>query len=209
MNRHIPPERVTLFETRVFKAHLAAAQKINGDLEAAAMTFASDDTAGRAWCRENAYPGYTSYGSLNDLPQRAPCFAELKKALGPSVAGFAKDLSLELGGRKLKLDSMWVNVLDPGGFHAGHIHPYSAISGTYYVNAGKGAASIKFEDPRHAMMMAAPPRRDDAPLELRPFVYIAPEPGMVLLWESFLRHEVPRNLSRRKRISVSFNYRWE
>ena len=34
------------------------------------------------------------------------------------------------------------------------------------------------------------------------------EPGDVLLWESWLRHEVPMNQAEDDRISVSFNYRW-
>ena len=56
-------------------------------------------------------------------------------------------------------------------------------------------------------MMAAPPRRKDAREALKPFVYVAPQVGDVLLWESWLRHEVPMNMSEEERISVSFNYR--
>ncbi|MCO4840597.1 MAG: hypothetical protein KC447_10930, partial [Rhodobacteraceae bacterium] len=67
---------------------------------------------------------------------------------------------------------------------------------------------IKFEDPRLAMMMAAPVRKKDAPMELQPFRYEAPVVGDVLLWESWLRHEVPLNMSDDERISVSFNYAW-
>lgn len=197
-----------LFVTRVRRTMLDDVAPLNDDIAAAVDLFADEDEAGRAWCRDNAYPGYTSYGSLDDLPSRAPCFAALKKALDREVARFAEALAFDLGGRRLKLDNLWVNRLDPGGHHAGHIHPYAAISGTYYVATPRGAAALKFEDPRHAMMMAAPPRRPDAPAELRPFVYVAPAPGMALMWESFLRHEVPRNLSRRPRVSVSFNYRW-
>ena len=59
------------------------------------------------------------------------------------------------------------------------------------------------------MMMAAPPRVKDARRELQPFIYVAPRPGEVLLWESWLRHEVPMNMAEDERISVSFNYRWE
>ena len=44
--------------------------------------------------------------------------------------------------------------------------------------------------------------------ELRTFVYRAPEAGEVLLWESWLRHEVPMNMADEDRISVSFNYGW-
>jgi uncharacterized protein (TIGR02466 family) len=72
-----------------------------------------------------------------------------------------------------------------------------------------GSSALKLEDPRLAMMMAHPPRRKTAPRELQPFVPIAPEPGTVLLWESFVRHEVPVNRSADERISVSFNYRWD
>ncbi len=72
-----------------------------------------------------------------------------------------------------------------------------------------GASAIKFEDPRLPMMMAAPGRKSKARDELRSFIYVAPEIGDVLLWESWLRHEVPLNMSDDERISVSFNYGWE
>ncbi|MEM8775697.1 MAG: TIGR02466 family protein, partial [Pseudomonadota bacterium] len=47
-----------------------------------------------------------------------------------------------------------------------------------------------------------------APQELQSFVSVAPKPGDVLLWESWLRHEVPMNFSEEDRISISFNYSW-
>jgi uncharacterized protein (TIGR02466 family) len=36
-----------------------------------------------------------------------------------------------------------------------------------------------------------------------------PVPGTVLLWESWLRHEVPLNEAESERISISFNYSWQ
>ncbi len=56
-------------------------------------------------------------------------------------------------------------------------------------------------------MMAAPARKLNARLENRPFVDIQPRPGLLLLWESWLRHGVEANKTRGRRISVSFNYR--
>ena len=53
-----------------------------------------------------------------------------------------------------------------------------------------------------------PPRLADAPAEQQSFVYLTPEPGTVLMWESWLRHEVPANAAKRERISISFNYGW-
>jgi uncharacterized protein (TIGR02466 family) len=98
-------------------------------------------------------------------------------------------------------------VLKPGGAHSGHIHPHSVVSGTCYVAVPPGAGALKLEDPRLPMMMAAPPRRTDAPEDLATFVYAEPKPGSVFLWESWLRHEVVPGTGRDQRISISFNYR--
>ena len=57
------------------------------------------------------------------------------------------------------------------------------------------------------MMMAAPPRRADAPEDLQTFVYAEPKPGAIFLWESWLRHEVVAGAGKSDRISISFNYR--
>jgi len=121
----------------------------------------------------------------------------------------AQDLAFDLGGRGLKLEDLWINILPEGGTHASHIHPHSVISGTTYVAMPDGASALKLEDPRHAMMMAAPPRLKEAREDMRSFVYKAPRVGDVLLWESWLRHEVPMNQSEDDRISVSFNYAWD
>jgi uncharacterized protein (TIGR02466 family) len=82
--------------------------------------------------------------------------------------------TLDLGDHKIKLDSLWINILPEGGIHTSHIHPHSVISGTTYVAMPKGASAIKFEDPRSARMMASPTRVKDARAEMRGFHYIAP-----------------------------------
>lgn len=204
------PEIKSLFVTRLYRAALSEQKPAvdAAEMEATCLSIAEDDEAGQDWCEENDFPGYTSYASLDDLPWRFPIFADLVKVLDAHVATFAKDLAFDLNGRALKLDSLWINILPMGGVHTGHIHPHSVISGTTYVAMPDGASAIKFEDPRLAMMMAAPVRKKDAPMELQPFRYEAPVVGDVLLWESWLRHEVPLNMSDDERISVSFNYAW-
>lgn len=131
------------------------------------------------------------------------------KSLGQHVAEFAKDLEFDLDDRQLKLEDLWINILPEGGMHASHIHPHSVISGTTYVSMPKGASALKLEDPRSGRMMAAPTRVKDGRRELQPFIYMKPKVGDVLLWESWLRHEVPMNMAEDERISVSFNYRWD
>ena len=195
-----------LFATLFHEAELDDAHLLV-ELEEACRALAEEDEAGRRWSKAHNYRGYTSYASLDDLPRRDPRFADLVRHLNRHVAAFASECAMELGGRRLKLDSLWVNVLRPGGSHSGHIHPHSAVSGTVYVAVPPGSGALRLEDPRLPMMMSAPPRRGDAPEALRTFVYAEPAPGRLFLWESWLRHEVVPGTGKGERISISFNYR--
>jgi uncharacterized protein (TIGR02466 family) len=195
----------SLFATLFYEGVLDDAALLE-ELDHSCRTLAEDDRAGRIWSKAHNYRGYTSYASLDDLPQRDPTFAELVKKLNRHVAAFAKDCAFDLA-RPLKLDSLWVNVMKRGGIHSGHIHPHSIVSGTIYIAVPPGAGTLKLEDPRLAMMMAAPTRRPDAAAELQPFVYAEPKAGSIFLWESWLRHEVMPSDAREERISISFNYR--
>ena len=200
-----------LFVTPLYRAKLndLAKKKVSYDeLRDTCIAIAEDDEAGQEWCEREGYPGYTSYASLDDLPWRAPIFGDLEKALDKHVAAFCEALGFDLQGKKLKCNAFWINILPEGGTHASHIHPHSVISGTTYVQMPEGTSSLKLEDPRLPMMMMSPLRRKNAPEELRQFVYVQPIVGDVLMWESWLRHEVPMNMSEEERISVSFNYGW-
>jgi len=192
----------SLFATRLYQAMIDD-EALLGELGHSIRTFALDDDAGKRWSRDKGYKGYTSYASLNDLPRRDPAFDDLRRILNRHAAAFAKDLRWDV---KPKLDSIWVNLLKPGGHHAGHIHPHSILSGTLYVEAPEGSGAIRFEDPRLPQMMAAPVRRDDAPEELRPFVTVTPASGLLLMWESWLRHEVLPGTAKMDRLSISFNF---
>jgi len=185
-----------LFVTRLYEAEIDG-----GLLEPLAhsiRSFADEDEAGRRWSRQHAYRGYTSYASLNDLPRRDPAFADLAKLLARHAVEFARASGFDLP-RKPRLDSLWVNLLKAGGQHSGHIHPHSIISGTFYVEVPPGSGAIRFEDPRLPLMMAAPPRADS-------FVTVEPRSGLLLMWESWLRHEVLPGKGRGERLSISFNF---
>ena len=191
-----------LFATRLYKARIAAPEVLGKTC----LGVAAEDKAGQRWSREHGYDGYTSYASLNDLPRRATLFDDLEQKIARHVSAFARELQFDLGGQKLKLDSLWINVMNKGAVHAAHIHPHAVVSGTYYVTVPDKAGAIRFEDPRLPMLMAAPPRKANAKPANRPFVSVTPKPGMLLLWESWLRHGVEPNRARRPRISISFNY---
>jgi uncharacterized protein (TIGR02466 family) len=193
-----------LFVTQLYEAEIAD-EALLADLAHSIRSLAMDDDAGRHWSKEHLYPGYTSYASLNDLSRRDPTIADLTKLLTKHAIVFAKECAFDLP-RKPRLDSLWVNLLRGPGHHSGHIHPHSIISGTFYVEVPNGSGAIRFEDPRLPMMMAAPMRRTEAPDELQPFVTVQPREGLLLLWESWLRHEVLPGTGRGERLSISFNF---
>jgi uncharacterized protein (TIGR02466 family) len=200
-----------LFATPVYEASLTtdrSFENFNREILDACQSLAEEDVAGRAWSRTHGYGGYTSYASLNDLPQRMSVFDELKRRLDKHAKAFADQLAFDLQGGKLRMDSLWVNILKPGAAHSGHVHPHSVLSGTVYVATPPGASALRLEDPRLPLMMAAPPRRPDAPEAAQTFVYLQPQPGTIYMWESWLRHEVPVNRAKTPRVSVSFNYGW-
>jgi uncharacterized protein (TIGR02466 family) len=187
----------SLFVTRLYEAEIKD-EALMAELAHSIRALAADDGAGRRWSKEHRYAGYTSYASLNDLPRRDPSFAQLAKLAARHAAKFAENSAFDLA-RRPKLDSLWANLLKSGGQHSGHIHPHSIISGTLYVEAPRGSGAIRFEDPRLPLMMAAPPRPDT-------FVTVEPRPGLLLMWESWLRHEVLAGTGKGERLSVSFNF---
>jgi uncharacterized protein (TIGR02466 family) len=193
-----------LFVTQLYEADLGGGDLLD-ELAHSIRSLAADDLAGQRWSAEHRYAGYTSYASLNDLPRRDPVIGDLAKLLTKHAAKFAQDCAFELTS-KPKLDSLWVNLLRGRGHHSAHIHPHSIISGTFYVEVPQGSGAIRFEDPRLPMMMAAPTRLADASKELRPFVTMEPRPGLLLLWESWLRHEVLPGAGCGERLSISFNF---
>jgi uncharacterized protein (TIGR02466 family) len=184
-----------LFTTELYEAEIADARLIS-ELARSIRALAEDDEAGRRWSKEHRYAGYTSYASLDDLPKRDPAFGELSKLLTRHARAFAAELAWEV---KPRLDILWVNLLKSGGHHSGHIHPHSILSGTLYVEVPSGSGAIRFEDPRLPLMMAAPTRPDT-------FVSVPPRVGLLLMWESWLRHEVLPGTGKGERLSISFNF---
>ena len=204
----MPSETRSCFATEILETQIADPAKEAAfleELKSGVLMLSEEDEAGQQWCEEHGYLGYTSYASLNDLPTRLPAYGELEKRLVKAATQFVKDLGYELGRQKLSMNSFWVNVLDPGASHSGHIHPNSVISGTFYLDMPEGASAIRFEDPRLPFMMNAPAQRSDLAPEKKRFIYVQPTIGHALFWESWLRHEVPVNFADEPRLSVSFN----
>jgi uncharacterized protein (TIGR02466 family) len=199
-----------LFPTLVYQAQLrtALARTLNARLLRESRQLRADDAAGRSWSARHYPGGYTSYGSAHRMQRLSPTFAALARELDRHVAKFTRALQMDLGGRALAMTDCWVNIMGRGAVHGLHLHPLSTISGTYYVACVSGAPGLKFEDPRLERFMAAPPRLRGARRANRAWVTLPARPGRLLLFESWLRHEVAANPLASERVSISFNYSW-
>ncbi len=200
----------SLFPTRIYSARLRHAgwQSFNRELLRECHQVREQDAAGRRWSARNFPRGYTSYGSFCHLQKMSSTFRTLEIKLRRHALAFARALDLDLTGRDLAMTDCWINILGQHGAHGLHLHPLSTLSGTYYVRTPRGCPGLKLEDPRLDRYMAAPPRRAGADRASQTWVTVPAEAGTLLLFESWLRHEVPPNPVAGERVSISFNYNW-
>jgi uncharacterized protein (TIGR02466 family) len=200
----------SLFPTLIYTARLqgAGTAAFNRELLKETRQIRDHDVEGRKWSARRYPGGYTSYGSLCHLQKMSSTFAALERKLRRHVNAYVRSLELDMAGRSLAMTDCWVNVMTRQVVHGLHLHPLATISGTYYVQTPRGCSGLKLEDPRLDRFMAAPPRRASARPEHQPWVTIPAQAGHVVLFESWLRHEVPPNTAAGERVSISFNYNW-
>jgi uncharacterized protein (TIGR02466 family) len=192
----------SIFPTLIARGTLSASERLNREMLKAIRDLSSQDRMGIQWSKENYRGGYTSYASLNDLHHRMPVFARFADMLQPYVENFGKSQGWAMKGLELEMSDCWMNIMPRHTYHNLHLHPHSVVSGVYYVSTPKGSVSLKLEDPRMTLYMNAPQRK-------KPLCHtIVPTEGSFVLFESWLRHEVPPNQSAKPRISLSFNYRF-
>jgi uncharacterized protein (TIGR02466 family) len=198
------------FPTLVYCTPLqpAGLARFNAELATECRQLRDFDAEGRRWSEKNYPGGYTSYASMNTLHRFSSTFEGLEKKIGRHVRAFAKSLDLDLRGREVRMTDCWVNIMPESAAHSMHLHPNSFISGTYYVVTPPGCPGLKFEDPRLSSFMAAPPKLASARESNRVHTTYPAEAGNVILFESWLRHEVAQNRVAAERISISFNYAW-
>ncbi len=194
-----------LFATQVYQSKIAIDFK---SLAQQSHQIQKADKSGQEWSKLNYHGSYTSYGSWDQLYRLSSDFEKLQKRIDRHVLKFAKQLDYDLNKNALTMNSMWVNIMNSNAQHTAHIHPHSVISGTFYLQTPLNSSAIKFEDPRLGFFMNTPQLKTSAKKTNQRFFSLTPKAGDLILFESWLRHEVPRNLSQKPRISVSFNYGW-
>ncbi len=164
------------------------------------------DTEGVNWSKENYKNGFSTYASYCQLHHTSPNFAELESRLKKHMLKYLSRLNWQVNPKQVKMTTCWANRMGTGCHHTSHNHPMSLISGVYYLNAPKQASPLRIEDPRLNMFMNNPGRKPTAPRAEQPYLTFSPAAGSFVIFESWMRHEVPPHLGKTPRFSISFNY---
>jgi len=146
--------------------------------------------------------GYQSNNILEKPNSRISSFID---SLTSPVKVFSSSLRLK---QSIQLNNMWFNINKPGATNKLHNHPQSIISGVYYLKVPKDSGNIIFYNPASELMSSYLPNS---------FVNsydrynanswsITPKENYLILFPSWLRHEVSKNDSKKDRISIAFNY---
>lgn len=115
-----------------------------------------------------------------------------------------QDMGWDLQTQEVQISNMWAIINKKGSFNQKHHHSNSDLSAAYYVTADENCGNIIFYDPRPATVYKHPTAKKPNLLNAT-INSITPEPGMLILFPSYLEHSVNQNLSDHKRIVISFN----
>ena len=133
----------------------------------------------------------------------------LKNFILSCVQDFS-DNTLMYNYESYKLSQSWVSHKEPGQHHTMHSHPNSLISGVFYYGLSEeNTPAIKFHkmvgsfNQSTIMPKSKPDKRNSSSSWTEFSVNF--EPGLLVLFPSFLHHSVPLNQSNSVRCSLAFN----
>jgi uncharacterized protein (TIGR02466 family) len=99
---------------------------------------------------------------------------------------------------------IFVSEMFENDYHTRHAHAGSLLSGILYLQVPTGSSPIVFTDPRPHRDFLCLPKKGKSSDQ----IFITPVEGLMLIWESWLNHEVPKNASKDGRITMVFNLGW-
>jgi uncharacterized protein (TIGR02466 family) len=195
---------LSIFPTSILHRHLEGMDEANRQIAALVAEIAATEP--------NATTGTTTEGGFQtkeDLFQRKnPGIDALKPLLFDAVQEYAAlTIQQELTRPPAKIDFAlwgWAVAYKAGHTQGLHVHPSANVSGVYYVSAPPAAlepgeaGKISFYDPRSRATMAQLPFQATRHR-------IAPTPGDMYLFPSWLEHSVSAFQGEGTRICIAFN----
>ena len=193
-----------LFPTLIYEAWYPEFSAREDELVSYVETLRDQDEEGRQISAQQYPSGYTSYFTNSTLFNDRK-LEGLVRFFQQCAENYARDHHWDTTNYQPAMNALFANINPKHSFHPEHLHPYSHISGVFYVKSDARSPAIGFKDPRMARWMM-PPAADGTRAENSFHAKLAPEPGKLFLFPSWLEHGVAQNLSDRERISMSFNF---
>jgi uncharacterized protein (TIGR02466 family) len=142
--------------------------------------------------------GWQTEQSLHEHPDFQPLVALIHLA-AESALNFLK--ARHAG---IVITGCWANINPPDARHRAHTHPNNYLSGVYYVKTPAGSESITFTDPRVQKVVIEPSFEESTAMNST-IVNLDVVAGSLILFPSWLQHDVGRNKSKDERVSIAFN----
>jgi uncharacterized protein (TIGR02466 family) len=149
---------------------------------------------------------YTNRGGwqsnfIDDLPQVQPLIEQINQRLEQ-----LRDDVKFIDQAFLRVESMWININHPYSYNSNHIHPNSYISGVYYVKVPENSGNLVLRHPSNLISIFTP---SDVIKQFNTMNSskwnIIPNDGDLVMFPSWIEHEVTQNISGEDRISFAFN----
>ena len=142
--------------------------------------------------------GWHSKPNMEERPEFKGIFDKVFSV----VEAVSNHIGVDLEKFELVSGGMWANVSGQHASNRVHIHPSCNWSFVYYVKTPKNCGDLIFVDPRiqaHIMYM---PLKNQHERDVR----YTPIEGRLIIFPSWLQHEVKINQSKHERVSVSGNF---
>ena len=188
-----------LFPTPVFHFRVENYQKLNTELENYILNLRKKDEKGQK--KSNAGGWHSHNFDLNN-DNTAKKFAKIFEEFYKKV--IINEMGWKYDSNKVKMEAMWSIINKKGSFNIQHNHANAYLSSAYYVRYPEKSGSIKFFDPREQKNIRYPKIKNYTDISAV-ITEITPKEGDLLIFPSYLYHEVGVNLSDEERVVVSFN----
>ena len=185
------------FSTPIWASKIPDYEKINEEMLSYIINLRKNDPDGVS---KSNFKGWHSNNF--DMKQEQPknFIESIKKNINIAL----NDMGWDLNKQSVKIKSVWAIINTKEAWNQKHHHSNSDLSAAYYVSAHDNCGDIVFYDPRPAPVHNHPISKSSNNLNAT-VNSVKPEPGMLVLFPSYLEHSVNPNLSDKKRIVISFN----